>query len=280
MLRPARGKKQVPDGLFVKCEGCSRLVYRKNVEERLQTCPECNHHFRIGAWDRVRLHTDEGSFNEVDADLLPCDPLGFVAAKAYQDQLKAYAESSGLDEAVVCGTCRIEGRPAAFAAMDFRFCGASMGSVVGEKLARLVELAARQSLPVVTVAASGGARMQESALSLMQMAKTSAAIYRFRRTAKPYISILTDPTTGGVTASWASLGDVMIAEPGALIGFAGQRVIEETINQKLPPDFQTAEFLLAHGFVDMIVHRKDIKATVASLLDYLGGTVGPRGNRA
>lgn len=269
MLRFGKKKKQVPDGLFVKCDGCGALVYRKNVEERLHTCPECNYHFRIGAWDRVKLHTDEGSFQEIAGDLLPCDPLKFVAAKAYEDQLKGYMQDSGLNEAIVCGTCTIEERPAVFAAMDFRFCGASMGSVVGEKLTRAVELALERQAPLVTVAASGGARMQESALSLMQMAKTCAALNRFSRAGGAYVSVMTHPTTGGVTASWASMGDVIMAEPGALIGFAGRRVIEETIKQELPADFQTAEFLLAHGFLDMIVDRKDIKPTVARLLGYL-----------
>ncbi|MHC4481812.1 MAG: acetyl-CoA carboxylase, carboxyltransferase subunit beta [Planctomycetota bacterium] len=269
MLRFGRKKKPVPDGLFVKCGGCGTLVYRKNVEERLHTCPECNYHFRIGAWDRVRLHTDEGSFQEIDGDLLPCDPLDFVAAKAYKDQLEQYAEKSGLNEAIIFGACRIGGHPAVFGAMDFRFCGASMGSVVGEKVARAIELALEEGLPLVTVAASGGARMQESALSLMQMAKTCAALNRFSRAGGAYVSIMTHPTTGGVTASWASMGDVIIAEPGALIGFAGRRVIEQTIKQELPPDFQTAEFLLEHGFLDMIVERGEIKLSVARLLAYL-----------
>ncbi len=268
MLRPGK-KKQVPDGLFVKCDGCGNLVYRKNVEERLHTCPECNHHFRVGAWDRVRLHTDEGSFEEMDGDLRPCDPLEFVAAKAYKDQLRRYAERSGLSEAILCGRCRIEGRPAVFAAMDFRFCGASMGSVVGEKLTRAIEAAGREGLPLVTVAASGGARMQESAYSLMQMAKTCAALSRFGRLGGAHLSVLTDPTTGGVWASWAAVGDVSIAEPGATIRFAGPRVIEETIKGELPEGFATSEFLLEHGFVDMIVERARIKPTLARLLAYL-----------
>ena len=262
-------KKQVPDGLFIKCDGCGTLVYRKSVEERLQTCPECNYHFRIGAWLRVKLHTDEGSFQEIDADLVACDPLNFVAAKAYKDQLQQYVQRSGLNEAVLCGTCTIEGRPAVFSAMEFEFCGASMGSVVGEKITRAAELATEKRLPLVTVAASGGARMQESAYSLMQMAKTCAALQRLHKAGGAHISVLSDPTTGGVTASWASMGDVLIAEPGATIGFAGRRVIEQTIKKHLPDDFQTAEFLLKHGFLDMIVERKDIKATVASLMDYL-----------
>jgi acetyl-CoA carboxylase carboxyl transferase subunit beta len=269
MLRFGRKKKQVPDGLFMKCDGCGTLVYRKSVEEGLQTCPECHHHFRIGAWMRVKLHTDEGSFREIDSDLVPCDPLSFVAVKAYKDQLPEYVERSGMNEAVLCGTCTIEQRPAVFAAMEFAFCGASMGSVVGEKITRAAELAAEKRLPLVTVAASGGARMQESAYSLMQMAKTCAALQRLSKAGVAYISVLSDPTTGGVTASWASMGDVVIAEPGAMIGFAGRRVIEQTIKKHLPNDFQTAEFLLEHGFLDMIVERKDLKTTVAGLIDYL-----------
>ena len=269
MLRFGRKKAQVPDGLFIKCEGCGSLVYRKSVAERLQTCPECNYHFRIGAWDRIRLHTDEGTFKEVDAGLLPCDPLEFVAKRAYVDDLKRYTENSGLNEAVVCGTCRIEGRACAMAVLDFKFCGGSMGSVMGEKLARITELASREVLPLVTFASSGGARMQESAYSLMQMAKTCAALSRLHWAGGAHISVMTHPTTGGVTASWASMGDVILAEPGALIGFAGRRVIEQTIKQELPPDFQTAEFLLEHGFLDMIVQRGKITSTLAELIDYM-----------
>ena len=269
MLRFGRKKAQVPDGLFLKCDGCGSLVYRKNVEERLQTCPQCNYHFRIGAWDRIALHTDEGSFEEVDAGVTSCDPLNFVAKKAYADDLERYARNSGLNEAVVCGTCRISGRPAVISVMDFRFCGGSMGSAVGEKITRAAELAMEKRVPFITFAASGGARMQESAYSLMQMAKTCAALKKLSRSGGSYISVMTHPTTGGVTASWASMGDVIIAEPRALIGFAGRRVIEQTIKQELPDDFQTAEFLMEHGFLDMIVERKDIKETLAGLMEYL-----------
>lgn len=269
MIRFFRKKKPVPDGLFMKCEGCGETIYRKNVEELLNVCPRCNYHFRINAWDRIKLHVDEGSFREIDADLKPCDPLEFVAAKAYADQLEADREETQLNEAVVCGLGNIEGHEAVIAAMDFRFRGGSMGSVVGEKVTRAVELAAQKELPLVSFASSGGARMQESALSLMQMAKTCAALKRFHDRGLLYLSVMTHPTTGGVTASWASMGDVIIAEPGALIGFAGRRVIEETIKQKLPEDFQTAEFLLEHGFVDMIVERCRIKSAVANLIDYL-----------
>ncbi|MFO8006681.1 MAG: acetyl-CoA carboxylase, carboxyltransferase subunit beta [Candidatus Brocadiia bacterium] len=269
MLRPGRKKKDMPDGLFVKCDGCGEMVYRKNVEELLEICPECGHHFRIGARARVALHTDEGSFDELDADMTACDPLGFVAAKSYQDQVAGDIERTGLNEAVIYGTCRIEGRSAVFCAMESAWRGGSMGSVVGEKVTRAVELAMERELPLVTVSASGGARMQESAYSLMQMAKTCAALERFHRAGGAYVSIMTHPTTGGVTASWASMADVTMAEPGALIGFAGPRVIKETIGEELPDEFQTAEFLLEHGFLDLIAERKDIKATVAGLLDYL-----------
>ena len=269
IMRFFRKKKPVPDGIFVKCEGCGDTVYRKNVEELLQVCPECNYHFRIDAMERLKLHTDEGTFQEIDASLTTCDPLGFVAEKAYSDQIVSDKERTGLNEAIICGTCKMEGMDVVFAAMDFLFRGGSMGSVVGEKVTRAAELACRERLPLVTVSSSGGARMQEGALSLMQMVKTCAALNRLHHRGVPYISIMTHPTTGGVTASWASMGDVIIAEPKALIGFAGRRVIEETIKQKLPPNFQSAEFLLEHGFVDMIVPRNKIKSTVAQLLDYL-----------
>jgi len=265
-----RGKKKaVPDGVFVKCDGCGESVYRKNVEERLHVCPECNYHFLIGARDRIAYHTDPGTFEEIDADLTSADPLHFVAEKAYADQIASDMEKTGLREAVICGTCKMEGRPVVFVAMDFRFRGGSMGSVVGEKVTRAAELACGEGLPLVTMSSSGGARMQEGALSLMQMAKTCAAIHRLHDRRLPYISVMCHPTTGGVTASWASMGDVVIAEPRALIGFAGRRVIEQTVKRQLPPDFQTAEFLLEHGFVDMIVARKDLKPTIAKLLGYL-----------
>jgi acetyl-CoA carboxylase carboxyl transferase subunit beta len=269
MIRFGKKKSQVPDGLFIKCEGCNSLVYRKTVDEGLQTCPQCGYHFRIGAWDRVNLHTDAGSFCEIDANLRSCDPLKFVANKAYADDLQRYAEKSGLAEAIICGTCTIGGHSAVLAAMDFAFCGGSMGSVVGEKLARATELALEKRVPFVTIASSGGARMQESAYSLMQMAKTCAALNRLACAGVPYFSVMTHPTTGGVTASWASMGDVIIAEPGALIGFAGRRVIEQTIKQDLPDDFQTAEFLMAHGFLDMIIPRKEIKDALARLIGFL-----------
>jgi acetyl-CoA carboxylase carboxyl transferase subunit beta len=268
-MRLFKRRTQVPDGLFIKCEGCGKAVYRKVVVEKLNVCPECDHHFRIGFEDRIRIHLDPGSFEERDASILPCDPLEFVAGKSYADQIAADQEKTGIKEAAVIGRGRIEGRPVAFGILDFAFRGGSMGSVVGEKITRLVELAVAESLPLVTISASGGARMQESALSLMQMAKTCAALTRLHEARLPYLSVMTDPTTGGVTASWASMGDVILAEPGATIGFAGRRVIEQTIRKRLPDEFQTAEFMLEHGFVDAVVPRGELRTVLAQLIDYL-----------
>lgn len=264
-----RRKRDLPDGLWLKCPGCSQMVFKKQVEERLQVCPECNYHFPIPARERITLHTDAGTFLEIDADLKPVDPLNFVAEKVYAEQTASDMEKTHLNEAVICGTCRIEGRDVVFVAMEFKFRGGSMGCVVGEKITRAAELALKERIPLVTMSASGGARMQEGALSLMQMAKTCAAMQRLHAAKVPFVSIMCHPTTGGVTASWASTGDVIMAEPKALIGFAGRIVIEQTIKQRLPDDFQTAEFLMQHGFLDMIVDRKDIKSTVARVLDYL-----------
>ncbi|MFP4176537.1 MAG: acetyl-CoA carboxylase, carboxyltransferase subunit beta [Planctomycetota bacterium] len=268
-MRFFRKKKAVPDGVFVKCKGCDEMVYRKNVEELFQVCPECNYHFRIGARDRIRIHADEDSFEEFDGDLSTADPLHFEGAKVYENQIESDREKTGLKEAIVCGCCTVQGRRVVMAAMDFGFRGGSMGCVVGEKVARAAEVAREESLPLVTFSSSGGARMQEGALSLMQMAKTCAALERLAEAKVPYLSVMAHPTTGGVTASWASMGDVIIAEPKALIGFAGRRVIEQTIKEELPDDFQTAEFLLEHGFLDMIVERKDLTDAIASVLGYL-----------
>lgn len=279
-MRFFRKKKPVPDGIFMKCEGCGEMVYRKNVEEGLQVCPECNYHFPIGAWDRVRMHTDEGSFVEFGRELITADPLNFVAEKAYADQIESDVETTDLNEAIVCGECRIENIHVVFASMDFGFRGGSMGSVVGEKVTRAAERSLEKKIPLVTVSSSGGARMQEGALSLMQMAKTCAALQRLGDARIPYISVMAHPTTGGVTASWASMGDVIIAEPGALIGFAGRRVIEQTVKEELPEDFQTAEFLMEHGFLDKIVQRNDIKKTVAGILDYLDSDGSSRAGEA
>jgi acetyl-CoA carboxylase carboxyl transferase subunit beta len=268
-MRFFRKKKPVPDGVFIKCKGCDEMVYRKNVEELVQVCPECNYHFRIGARERVRVHADEGSFEEFDEDLISIDPLDFEATKVYAEQIAGDREKTGLNEAVICGTCTVQGRPVVLVAMDFKFRGGSMGCVVGEKVTRAAEVARRKRLPMVSFSSSGGARMQEGALSLMQMAKTCAALERLHEAGVPYLSVMTHPTTGGVTASWASMGDVIIAEPKALIGFAGRRVIEQTIKEDLPEDFQTAEFLMEHGFLDLIVERKDMNETIATVIDYL-----------
>lgn len=260
---------ELPDGVWVKCESCKKIIYEGELAETLRVCPACGFHFDLTAPQRIEMLADEGSFVELDADLVPRDPLGFVAVKAYGDQLVSAAEKSELTEAVLTGRCRIEGNEAVLAAMDFRFIGASMGSVVGEKITRAFETAAREKLPVVMVIASGGARMQEGMFSLMQMAKTSAAAGKLADAKLPFIAILTNPTYGGVTASFAVLGDVLLAEPGALIGFTGARVIEQTIRQKLPKGFQTAEFMLEHGMIDEVVQRAELKERVALFLSYL-----------
>ncbi len=259
----------LPDGVWVKCEGCKRTIYEGELVQSQRVCPTCGFHFDLTGPQRIELLADEGSFAEIDADLLPCDPLEFTAAKPYAVQLDAAAEKSGLPEAVITGMASIGSRPAVLGVMDFRFIGASMGSVVGEKIARAFELATERRLPIVLVTASGGARMQEGMLSLMQMAKTSAAARRHSDAGLAYISVLTNPTFGGVTASFAVLGDVIIAEPGALIGFAGPKLVEQTTRQKLPKDFQTSESLMRHGMIDEIVPREDLKDHVALLLGYL-----------
>jgi len=265
----ATAGSDVPDGVWVKCEGCKRTIYEGELVQSLRVCPTCGFHFDLTAPQRIELLADEDSFLEVDADLASCDPLEFVAAKAYVAQLATAAEKSGLPEAVITGTASIGSHPAVLGAMDFRFIGASMGSVVGEKVTRAFELATARRLPIVLVTASGGARMQEGMLSLMQMAKTSAAARRHADAGLPYVSILTNPTFGGVTASFAVLGDVVIAEPGALIGFAGPKIVEQATRQKLPKDFQTSESLMRHGMLDEIVARSDLKDHVALVLGYL-----------
>lgn len=268
--RPA---KPPEERLWIRCPGCGEMIYVREFERNLKVCVRCGHHFRLGARERLELLADPDSFAELYADLSPTDPLQFVSHDGpYPEKLIETQERTGLQEAVLCGTARIKGQPTVLAAMDFGFLGASMGSVVGEKITRSIEEALAQRLPLVTVATSGGARMHEGILSLMQMAKTTSALARLSQARLPYISILTDPTTGGVLASFASLGDVIIAEPGALIGFAGPRVIEQTTRQKLPPGFQTAEFLLEHGMVDMVVPRAQLKDTVATLLGHYAGT--------
>ncbi|MAT80513.1 MAG: acetyl-CoA carboxylase carboxyl transferase subunit beta [Phycisphaerae bacterium] len=264
------GKKPVPEGLWLRCPGCGAILFRRSLENNQRVCPECGHHFRLSAEERVQLLVDPGSFVAIDESMQSEDPLQFVDLKSYSDRLKATRAKTGKNEAVQCGTGFIKGRKVVLAIMDFTFLGGSMGSVVGEKIARAVEAASSEDLPLIVVSASGGARMMESGFSLMQMAKTSAALARFDEMGGLYISVLTDPTTGGVTASFAMLGDVILAEPKALIGFAGPRVIQQTIRQDLPDGFQRSEFLLSCGFVDRVVDRRDLRSEISSLIDYAG----------
>ncbi len=262
-------KVRVPEGLWTKCQSCGEVIYSKEIEKNLNVCPKCNHHFRIPAKKRISLLLDEGTFVEHDADMRSVDFLNFKDSRSYQERIEAAVAKGNAKEAVICCEGRIDGVPVQLAVLEFSYMGGSMGSVVGEKITRLVERAMERQTPAIIISSSGGARMQESILSLMQMAKTSAALARLRKQGLPYISVLTDPTTGGVTASFAMLGDVNIAEPKALIGFAGPRVIEQTIRQKLPEGFQRAEYLVEHGMVDLIVHRKEMKQILAQLLKML-----------
>lgn len=263
---------KVPAGLWVKCENCSEIIYKKEAERNLDVCPKCDYHFRVSARTRIEFIADEGTFVEHDADVGPVDALSFKDLKKYKDRIKSAQKSSTSKDGIITGECLIGGTPAMVGVFEFSFMGGSMGSVVGEKITRLVERAMDKSCGVVIFSASGGARMQEGILSLMQMAKTSAALARLREAGLPYVSVLTDPTMGGVSASFAMLGDVIIAEPKALIGFAGPRVIAETIRQKLPEGFQRSEYLLEHGMIDMIVERKQLKETLARLLSMLAAT--------
>jgi len=266
-----RPKKVIPEGLWVKCESCKEIVYRPEVDRAGRVCPKCRYPFRIGARERIASLVDDGSFEEREAGLRSRDPLGFKDTKKYTDRLKAARAKTGLEEAVITGLGRIRGHQVALAVFEFGFLGGSMASVVGEKLTRTIELATAKRIPLLIVSASGGARMQEGILSLMQMAKTSAALMRLAAERLPYISLLTDPTTGGVTASFAMLGDVIVAEPRALIGFAGPRVIAETIRQPLPEGFQRSEFLLEHGQLDLVVERRDLRETLRRLLAFFAG---------
>ncbi len=269
-----QSKKDLPADLWVKCTGCKEILYRKELVKSNLVCEHCNFHFPINAKEYVDLLLDEDSFVEMDAEMSSNDPLGFVDKKKYKDRLVTYQKKTGLKSAVVSGTGRIEGQKVSMAVMDFRFGGGSMGTVEGEKITRVFKKALEDRIPAIVISKSGGARMQEGTLSLFQMAKTSAYISKLNREKIPYISVLTNPTTGGVTASFAMLGDVNIAEPKALIGFAGERVIRETIRQNLPPNFQRAELLVEKGFVDMVVHRKDLKSTLNSLLYYFSQGLG------
>ncbi len=266
----ATRKKPVPEGLWVRCAACGAILFRRALENNLSVCPDCRHHFRIGGPERVRQLADPDSFVELDSEVVGGDPLSFIDTKPYPDRLEAARRKTGANEAVQCGTAFIKGRKVVLSAMDFRFLGGSMGCAVGEKITRSIEHAFTHNLPLIVVSSSGGARMMESGLSLMKMAKTSAALARFDAAGGLFISLLTDPTTGGVTASFAMLGDVILAEPNALIGFAGPRVIKNTIRQDLPDGFQRSEFLLAHGFIDRVVDRQDLRSEISSLIDYAG----------
>jgi acetyl-CoA carboxylase carboxyl transferase subunit beta len=261
-----RPQSPVPKGLWVKCEGCKEVIYSKELERNLRICPKCGYHFRIDSAERIRLLLDEEEPRRLFDGVRPADPLGFRDTKRYRDRLKSYQNALGEEDAVVVVEGHLDSIPVVAAVMEYRFMGGSMGSVVGEKITRAIEHCLETGRPLVVVSASGGARMQEGVLSLMQMAKIASALARLREARLPFLSILTDPTTGGVTASFAMLGDLNIAEPGALIGFAGPRVIEQTIRQSLPEGFQRSEFLLDHGFLDLIVARGELKATAARCL--------------
>jgi acetyl-CoA carboxylase carboxyl transferase subunit beta len=264
------------EGLWVKCEGCRQIIWKKDLEENLNVCPKCDKHFRIDARTRLALLFDENQYETLDGNLSSTDPLKFVDLKPYSSRLKQAQHDTGLKDAVINAQGKLLGRPVVVSAMEYAFIGGSMGAVVGEMITRAVERALDAKTPLVIVSASGGARMMEGVISLMQLAKISAALARLDKAKVPYISVLTDPTTGGVTASFAMLGDLNIAEPGALIGFAGPRVIEQTIRQKLPAGFQRSEFLLQHGMLDAVVHRKEMKPYIARALEFMSGAAVSR----
>jgi acetyl-CoA carboxylase carboxyl transferase subunit beta len=266
---PAEKRVQT-EGLWVRCDGCKQIIWKKDLEANLQCCPKCNYHFKMSARARLEMLFDGGRYTQHDAHLATTDPLGFKDTKSYHERLKKAEKATGLKDALITGEGLLEGKRLIIGAMEFNFIGGSMGAAVGEKIARAIDRCIAQKLPLVIVSCSGGARMMEGAISLMQMAKISAGLARLDDIRKPYISVLTDPTTGGVTASYAMLGDLIIAEPGALIGFAGPRVIEQTIRQKLPEGFQRSEFLLAHGMLDAIVPRKELKAYLGRALSFFG----------
>ena len=267
---PFRGnadkKRDMPEGLWHKCPGCGEVIHELELKKSLRVCPHCNYHFTLSAPERIESITDPGTFTETDKEMASVDALNF---KGYKEKLTKYQKITGLSEAIITGKGKIIGNSVVLAVMDFRFLGASMGSVVGEKIARAIELATKEKTAVIIISASGGARMHEGILSLMQMAKTSGALAVHDRAGLPFISVLTHPTTGGVTASFATLGDMILAEPGCMIGFAGPRVIKETTHQELPDGFQTAEFMHEHGLVDMIVERREMRERLASILGYL-----------
>ncbi|MFZ5998587.1 MAG: acetyl-CoA carboxylase, carboxyltransferase subunit beta [Nitrospirota bacterium] len=264
----AEKKVKIPEGLWIKCDGCKEIIYKKEIEKNLQVCPKCTYHFRISARERIHFIADEGSFIEINDDVMTVDHLNFKDTMPYKERLEENRRKSALREAAIYGDATINGRPVVIAIMDFSFMGGSMGSIVGEKIASAAERALEKRVPFITVSSSGGARMQEGMFSLMQMAKVSAAIAKLKETEILYISLLADPTFGGVTASFAMLGDIIIAEPKSLIGFAGPRVIEQTIKQQLPENFQRAEFLLDHGMIDLVVERKELKSTMYKLIEH------------
>ena len=269
ILKPIEKRKvDVPDGLWHKCKKCLHIMLARDYENNLRVCPKCNFHDRLNAWERIEITFDADSFEEDNKDIYPKDPLSFQDSKKYTDRLATYQKKTGLNDAIVTGRALCGGYRVMAGVMDFSFAGGSMGSVVGEKVTRVFERAREERLPVIIISASGGARMQEAILSLMQMAKTSMAIARLNEAGLPYFSVLTHPTTAGVMASYASLGDLVLAEPNALIGFAGPRVIQQTINQILPKGFQRSEFVQEHGFIDIVIERKDLKQALVNLLSF------------
>jgi acetyl-CoA carboxylase carboxyl transferase subunit beta len=268
-LQPAEEKRVRTEGLWVKCEGCRQIIWKKDLEENFSVCPKCDYHFRIDAPTRLMLLLDEDTIETSDEKLASTDPLNFTDTRSYKSRLEKSQQQTGLKDAIINASGKMNGRPVIVSAMEYGFIGGSMGAVVGEAITRAVERAYQQRKPMIIVSASGGARMMEGVVSLMQMAKISAGLARLDSARIPYISVLTDPTTGGVTASYAMLGDLNIAEPGALIGFAGPRVIEQTIRQKLPEGFQRSEFLLQHGMLDAVVHRRDMKNYISRALDFM-----------
>ena len=270
-------KRDFPEGLWQKCPGCSELIHNLELVQNLRVCPKCDHHVTVAARERIEQLLDEESFEESDSDMRSVDILKFTGQASYTDRLRSYQKKTGLKDAVITGHGRIENRGVAIGVLDFNFIAATMGAVVGEKLTRMIESATKARLPVIIISASGGARMYEGVVSLMQMAKTCGALSLHSKAGLPYLSILTHPTTGGVSASFATVGDIIIAEPRAMIGFAGPRVIRETTHQDLPPRFQTAEFLEEHGLVDMIVHRKKMRETVGKLLGYVSPSKNGKG---
>ncbi|MCH8325985.1 MAG: acetyl-CoA carboxylase carboxyltransferase subunit beta [Bacteroidetes bacterium] len=268
-ISPDSQKKDLPDGLWEKCPGCGEFIHTKHLAENLWTCIKCNFHFRIGSKEYINILLDKNSFKEMDKKMKSADPLEFTDRKKYKDRTKEAIKKLGINDAVKTGTGKINRKNVAFGCMDFKFIGGSMGSVVGEKIARLIDKAYKNKIPLIILSASGGARMMEGAYSLMQLAKTSSRLARLAEAKVPYISVLTDPTTGGTTASYAMLGDIHIAEPKALIGFAGPRIIKQTIGRDLPKGFQRSEFLMEQGFIDIIANRKDLKATISNVLNLL-----------